>query len=160
MRETCTRVLAAALLTGAIATVVGMAALGDTPQEPTRSVAAPASSAQRSVRLKVPVVLRSRRTARARETTHVSFLARRPAVVTHTLVVVRTRRGTPQPQQRRLAAVPTPAPAAAATPVATVPAVPVVAPPAADPASQVPDTSPDPGRHGRGHAYGHDKQDD
>lgn len=158
MRETCARVLAAALLTGAIATVVGMSALVDTPQEPTRSVAAPASAVQRTVRLRVPVVLRHR----PRPTPHVEIRAPRPAAVTHALVVVHTHRAPPQPQQRRLASVPAPAPAPAAAtpPVAAAPPTPVEAPPAADPASQVPDTSPGPGRHGRGHAYGLEKQDD
>jgi hypothetical protein len=161
MRETCVRVLAAALLTGAIATVVGMAALVDTPQGSTRFVAAPASSVQRTVRLRVPVVHRHRQAARPPVTTHVTFrTAPRPAVVLQTPVVVRTHHAAPQPRQRRLAAVPAPAPAAAAAPPAAAPPTSVEALPPADPASVVPDTIPGPEGHGRGHAYGHDKQDD
>lgn len=156
MRETCARVLAAALLTGAIATVVGMAALVDTPREPMRSVAAPASAVQRTVRLRVPVVLRHR----PRPTPHLAIREPQPAVVTHALVVVRTHRARPPQRQRRLAAVAAPPPDAATPPAAAAPPTPVEAAPAADPTSEVPDTSPGPGRHGRGHAYGLGKQDD
>src|SRR5918911_362942 len=51
MRETCARVLAAALMTGAIAAVVAMSALYEAPQEAGRALTAPPSSLQRSVRL-------------------------------------------------------------------------------------------------------------
>src|SRR5205823_10823255 len=50
MRETCARVLAAALMTGAIAFAVGMPALFGTAHELGRSVLAPPSSLQRTVR--------------------------------------------------------------------------------------------------------------
>src|ERR671925_1618164 len=51
MRETCARVLAAALMTGAIAAVVAMSALYDTPQEVGPALTAPPSSLRHSVRL-------------------------------------------------------------------------------------------------------------
>src|SRR5256714_15636798 len=54
MRQTCARVLAAALMTGAIFTVVGMSALFDTPREADRALVVPPSSLQRTVRVKVP----------------------------------------------------------------------------------------------------------
>jgi hypothetical protein len=160
MRETCARVLAAALLTGAIATVVGMAALADAPQEPTRIVAAPASWIQRTVRLKVRIVARRRRSVRPAVTAHISYGTPRPAVVVSRLIVVRTHRASPQPRQRRLASVPAAPAPAAADPAAAAPPPIMEAPPPADPATQVPDTSAGPGKHGRGHAYGHEKQDD
>ena len=50
MRETCARVLAAALMTGAIAFAVGMPALFGTAHDRGRSLLAPPSSLQRSVR--------------------------------------------------------------------------------------------------------------
>ena len=50
MRETCARVLAAALMTGAIAFAVGMPALFGTAHELGRSVLAPPSSLQRTIR--------------------------------------------------------------------------------------------------------------
>lgn len=160
MRETCARVLAAALLTGAIATVVGIAALVDTPREPAHSIAAPPSTVDRSVRLAARPLPHHRRIPARLVTTHTSYRAPRPPVVTDRLVVGHLHHARQRPHQRQLAAVPAPAPAAAPTP----PPAPAPAPPAAstpkDSDPVVPDTSPGPGNHGRGHAYGHDKQDD
>jgi hypothetical protein len=51
MRETCARVLAAALMTAAIAMVVGMSALFGATSAPDTPLAAPPSSLERSVRL-------------------------------------------------------------------------------------------------------------
>jgi hypothetical protein len=162
MRETCARVLAAALLTGAIATVVAMSALVDGPREPARPIAAPLSSVQRSVRLTARIVPRHRPRAARLVTTHSTDGARRPAAATHRLVVARPQRGAPRPRPRELAAVPaTTAAPALPPPVAPAPPpAPAEASTPADPAPPVPDTSDGPGRHGRGHAYGHDKQDD
>ena len=164
MRETCARVVAAALLTGAIATVVGMSALVDTPREPTRPIAAPRSSVQRSVRLTARIVPHRERPAARLVTTQPTYVRPRPATAPHSLVVARPQRATPRPQPRRLAAVPAPAaapvPAIAPAPPAAPSPAPAQAPMPADPAPVVPDTSDGPGRHGRGHAYGHDKQDD
>ncbi len=162
MRETCARVVVAALLTGAIATVVGMSALVDTPREPARPVAAPLSSVQRSVHLTAHSVPHHRRRASQLMTTPTTYRAPRPVVVTHTLIVVRPHRAAPRPRARQLAAVPAPvaAPTPQPAPAAAPPPAPAQAPAAADPAPVVPDTSDGPGRHGRGHAYGHDKQDD
>jgi hypothetical protein len=162
MRETCARVVAAALLTGAIATVVGMSALVDAPREPTRPIAAPLSSVQRSVRLTARIVPHHRRAAARVVTPQPAYVRPRPAAETHTLVVARPHPATRRRQPRQLAAVPAPA-AAPAPPPAPQPAPappPAEAPAPADPAPVVPDTSDGPGRHGRGHAYGHDKQDD
>src|SRR5947207_7116988 len=87
MRETCGRVLAAALMTGAIATVVGMAALSDTPSEAGRPIAAPPSSLQHSVRLTVqPAPRRHPRTAPRLVTAYTIHVQPRRDVVTHSLV--------------------------------------------------------------------------
>ena len=50
MRETCARVLAAALMTGAIATAMGLPTLFESDGNPGRRLTAPPSSLQRSVR--------------------------------------------------------------------------------------------------------------
>jgi hypothetical protein len=166
MRETCARVLAAALMTGAIATVVGMSALFDTPGEVDRALTVPPSSQLRSVRVEVPpapprapaVV----RLAIAHPTRTASV---RPAILTRRLVVRRTfvaRRTRPR---RQLAAVqPKPTPA-------TQPA------PAPEPQTAPPPAPPAPGRSGKeqpkvgaggdhadqhdgGHGQGHDKREE
>jgi len=60
MRETCARVLAAALMTGAIAFALAMPAVLGTARENGRPLTAPPSSLQRSVRVTTPA-LSSRR---------------------------------------------------------------------------------------------------
>src|SRR5215831_5335180 len=164
MRETCARVLAAALLAGAIATAVGMSALVDTPRETIRPIAAPPSTVQRSVRLTAHIAPRHRARAARLVTAHTSYRAPRSAVLAHRLIVVRTHRAPARPHRRQLASAPAPAaapaPAPAPGPAPASQSAPAQAAPPADPAPAVPDTSPGPGNHGRGHAYGHDKQDD
>src|SRR5918994_5106546 len=49
MRETCARVLAAALMTGAIATAMGLPTVFESGGDPGRRFTAPPSSLQRSV---------------------------------------------------------------------------------------------------------------
>ena len=63
MRETCARVLAAALMTGAIAATLAMPAIFDSAREAGRSLTAPPSSLQRSVR--VPALAAPGQTARS-----------------------------------------------------------------------------------------------
>src|SRR6266545_2377219 len=63
MRETCARVLAAALMTGAIATALGLPAAFDSALEPGRGLTAPPSSLRHTVH--VPAVTASERPARA-----------------------------------------------------------------------------------------------
>jgi hypothetical protein len=154
MRGTCARVLAAALMTGAIATVVGMAALFGTPTEGSRPISAPPSSQQRSVRLTAHLAPRHRKSAPRRVTVHTNRIqpARQQAV--SGLAVARTRHVAPRPR-RELTSVPKPE-------AAPVPA-PAVAPTPADPPPPVTNEDDDRGKdheHGRGHAYGHDKQDE
>src|SRR5512142_2913591 len=86
MRETCARVVAAALLTAAIATVVGMSTLVDTPREPMRSIAAPPSSVQRSVRLTAQIALRRQPPAARLVTTHPTYVRPRAAMAPHNVV--------------------------------------------------------------------------
>jgi hypothetical protein len=143
MRATCARVLAAALLTAAISTVVGMSALFGTPSEAGRPIAAPPSQLQRSVRLTArPEPPRGQGTAQL-VTTHTNRPAPsiRTEVIARSLVVVRKRKPAHRWAERQLTDVkPSSEPAPA---------------PTAQPAPQA-----DGNEHGHGHAYGHDKQDE
>jgi hypothetical protein len=136
MRETCARVLAAALLAGAIATVVGMAAHLGTPNDTGRPIAAPPSSLQRTVRLTARLARRPSRPARhIVTTTTIHVQSGTPHAVTARLVVSSHRARRPEPKRQFAATVAPPVEASA---------------PAPDP----------PGNHGHGHAYGRFKQDD
>lgn len=148
MRATCARVLAAALLTAAISTVVGMSALFGTPSQTGRPISAPPSQLQRTVRL----------TGHPEPPRLVTTHTNRPApsvrteVITRSLVVVRKRKAAHRSEPRQLTDVkPASEPAAAPSPAAQPPP-PVTADDGAD-------QGPGHG-HGRGHAYGHDKQDE
>ena len=68
MRETCARVLAAALMTGAIAFAIGMPAIVGTAHNAGRSLTAPPSFLQRSVHVVASVPPRSARGGRLEET--------------------------------------------------------------------------------------------
>ena len=150
MRETFARVLAAALMTGAIATVVGMSALFEMPSEPRRPIAAPPSSLQRSVRLEAQPAPHRTRATRLQTAPPVSSLAR-PVVVTRSLVVIRPHRV--HPPVRELASVrqqPKPAPAPAPAPA-------VPQPPAAPAVVAVPPSESDKHETEHGHGPGSDK---
>jgi hypothetical protein len=155
MRETCARVLAAALMTGAIAAVVGLSALVGAPTDANPPLAAPRPVPERSVPIHVvPVRSRPHPVRRAETARRVSAPAPR-AVVTRPLVLIHTSPA--QPPRRHLATTkPKPAPTPAApTPAATPPAAPTTAvgtPPA--PAAQAEDDD----KEHHGHAYGHDKE--
>jgi len=172
MRATCARVLAAALMTGAIATVVGMSALFDTPREAGRALVVPPSSLQRTVRLRVPPAHRRARAAERLVSAHTSSSAQsRPVLVIRTLVrhttVVRQI-----PQRRRLAAVkpkPTPPVQPAPPPAPPQPATPPPAPVAPVDARAKGDEGDDQSNehgndHGQGkgheHGNGHEEHDD
>ena len=156
MRETCARVLAAALMTGAIAGTVAMSALFGPPSEADGPITAPPSSLQRSVRVEVrreplvhrtsverPVIAHSLRTTRARS-----------VVASHRLVIIRTHRM--HAVRRRLAATePKPQPVAPAAPAPEAAASPAPPPPVEETESEH-----DHGNgngNGNGNAYGHDK---
>ena len=161
MRETCARVLAAALMTGAIATVVAMSALFDTPQEVGRALTAPPSSLQRSVRVEVAAAPRHAPAAERLAPTHARTSTRTPTVIVsrqlvrRTIVVRHTR-----PPRRQLAAVkpksahvvqPAPAPTSAPQPAVT----PQPAPSADDP-SKGHDGNGQGDEHAGDHGHGHD----
>jgi hypothetical protein len=156
MRETCARVLAAALMTGAIATVVGMSALFGTPTEAGRPIAAPPSAPQRSVRIEVTPAPHRKRVERINTARPVSAPAR-PVVVARRVTIVRKQRS--RPSHRNLASTqpkplaPAPAPAPAAPAQSTVAPTPAVEPtaPAVPPATEQDDGN-------NGNAYGHDKE--
>jgi hypothetical protein len=140
MRATCARVLAAALLTAAISTVVGMSALFGTPSEAGRPIAAPPSQLQRSVRLTArPEPPRGQGTAQL-VTTHTNRPAPsvRTEVIARSLVVVRKRKPAHRSAERQLTDV---KPSSEPAPAPTAPQA-------------------DGNEHGHGHAYGHDKQDE
>ena len=149
MRETCARVLAAALMTGAIATVVAMSALFDTPQDRGGALTAPPSSLQRSVRVEVPPAPRHPPVAERLTSaqTRTSTPMRRVIVSTHVVrrtIVVRHRR----PPRRQLAAMrPKPAPVVQS---ATTPAPPAAATPPPAPSDHDPSQG-----NGHGNGNGH-----
>jgi hypothetical protein len=165
MRETCARVLAAALMTGAIATVVGFAAHVGTPTQAGSPIAVLPSLHQRSVRLTAqPAPAPRKRTSTARlVTTHTTRRPARPQVTTRGLVVVRRHRAKRAPASRELAATATATPAPQAAPVQPAPPAPQTgpapAPTSTDEGDQGEADGPGHG-HGRGHAYGQGKQDD
>jgi hypothetical protein len=154
MRETCARVLAAALMTGAIAAVVGMSALFGTPGEASRPISAPPSSLQRSVRLTAHLAPRARPRVARLVTAHTNYVPSRSSTV-RVLAVTRTRHVSPR-ARRQLTSVRKPQPAPAPAPTPAPPAVPAAP---ADPAPPDTDQNEDHG-HGHGHAHGHDKQDE
>ena len=138
-------------MTGAIATVVGMSALFNTPTEAGRPIAAPPSWQQRSVRVEVAV--HRRNNVKRIETARPISAPARPGVVTRRLVIVR-KRGS-HPPRRSLASTQRKAPA----PAPVVPSQPTVAPPPVEPAppeTVAPATEQNDDKHG--HAYGHDKE--
>jgi hypothetical protein len=152
MRETCARVLAAALMTGAIATVVAMSAMLGAPTEPGRSMAVQPSLVQRTVRLTAQLPPRHRRrTAPLVVTAHTIHVEPRPVLVTRSLVVIRPHRSRRAVQHRQLTAARPPAPPVTPTAIAAVPA-PAPVEPAPAPAGE--DAKNGGGDHGHGHGHG------
>ena len=148
MRETCARVLAAALMTGAIATVVWMSALAGTPDETIRPLAAPAAPRELSVTIRVKPAeapkKRKKKDRRVQATPASADVAAATAVVARPLAAAHPR---PAKRPTRHLAATTPKPTATTpTPAPTV-AAPVVSAPLVEPLDD----------HGNGHAYGHDK---
>jgi hypothetical protein len=157
MRETCARVLAAALMTGAIAAVVGMSALFGATGEASRPISAPPSSLQRSVRLTAHLAPRARPSVARLVTAHTNYVPSRSSTVS-VLAVTRTRHVSPR-ARRQLTSLRKPQPAPAPAPTPAPPAVPAVPAVPADPAPPDTDQNEDHG-HGHGQAHGHDKQDE
>jgi len=170
MRETCARVLAAALMTGAIATVVAMSALSGATGEAGRSFAAPPSSLKRSVPVVQVTTPRPRSIGPAARS---NSAGPRPVVVSRRLVVLRhwspprqlaAAKPKPKPAPASPAATPTPAPEPAPPTVEAAQLVetPQPAAPASEQGQQQGKSDDANGDHGngRGHAYGHDKHDE
>jgi len=160
MRETCARVLAAALMTGAIAAVVAMSALLNTPRDDGYALTAPPSSLQRSVR--VPALAAPPRPARAER--FVTALSGhtpvdRPVVVrpAATRSSVRLPRSKPKPASagRSAPKQPQPEPATRELAATTPPAA--VEPPAQAPSPQPPTESTKGKGKAKGRAKGHDR---
>jgi hypothetical protein len=157
MRETYARVLAGALVTGAIAAVVGMSALFETGKDAPLRVVAPPATLQRPVPIEVaPAAVRPQKHAVRRAVRTVS----RPvhtAVVTRPLVTIKAKRPG-SPAVRHLASSrPKPKPARVAPPTAeTQPAPAEVASVATPEPAPLVETAGDAKEH-PGHAYGHDK---
>src|SRR5262245_24019258 len=163
MRETCARVLAAGLMTGAIATLVGMAAHLGTPSVPARPIAAPPSALQRTVRLtaRPAPAPEQRRSAARLVTAHTTHVQAPPRVIRPSLAVVRRNRAPRPAPRRQLAATTTAPPPVATAAPAPVPAAAAPPPqPPAPPADDQGDAGDHGQGHGRGHAHGHDEQDD
>ncbi len=139
MRETCARVLAAALMTGAIAFALGAPALFESPREQIQSLTAPPSSLQRSVFVAALPAPKRPRPAERLVTAHSVTRASTPAAVVQT-----AREGVSRKIPRTLAAARRPKPAqppkpkaAPATDAANL--MPPPAPAAAPPAVEVQD---------------------
>jgi hypothetical protein len=114
MRETCARVLAAALMTGAIGFAIGMPAIVGTAHDAGRSLTAPPSFLQRSVHVVASAPSRSARGGRLEETQPIraaSFLeaGSTPASSRHSIKAGRSERAPkptpapPTPPSRELA---------------------------------------------------------
>jgi hypothetical protein len=162
MRETCARVLVAALLTAAIATVVGMSTLLGTPSQADPPVAAPPSALERSVRLRALPSPKRHASAPRLVTRRTIRVAPRPEVVARSLVVVRPHRvHRPAPRRRLAAAKPAPAPVVA-PPAEPDTSAPAAAPPAPSAPAEVCEGDDDRGKPGKGHDHGrgHDDQDE
>jgi hypothetical protein len=155
MRETCLRVLAAGLMTGAIAAVVGMSALVGTPSDPGGPRAAAPSSEYPAVRIHVAPAPPWRSPSKQPRSLRNVSPPIRPTVISRRVVTVHTKT-----LRRQLAASePKATPAAAPTPAVTPPAdsLPVqVQAQAPSPSLPAPDED-DAGKK-NGHGYGHDKE--
>src|SRR5712691_202188 len=160
MRETCARVLAAALMTGAIATAMGLPTLFDSAQDSGRVLTAPPSSLQRSLpapALFVPV--RRARAERLVAALSIHRSASRLATVRSvpSRRVVRAPRSAPPPATAGQSAPPAPKPETRE--LATTTPEPAVPTPAPTPHAQDGGTG-----HGKdkpkdkGKAKGHDQQ--
>jgi hypothetical protein len=136
MRETCARVLAAALMTGAIATAMGLPTLFDGAGDLGPGVTAPPSSLQRSVH--VPALSAPARPARAERLVTAQIArppAKRPAIVR----IEPSRGAVP------VGAGPPAVPAAPPAPAPPAPAPPAPAPPAPAPETrELAATTPEP----------------
>ena len=147
MRETCLRVLAAGLMTGSIAAVVGMSTLVGTPSDPGRPVAAAPPADHHAIRIHgAPAPPRRNAVKRPRSPREVSA-AIRPTVISRRVVIIHTKAPRRRLESSKPKAAPAP-PSAESPPVQVQAATP-------SPALPVPDENAG-GKNG--HGYGHDKE--
>jgi hypothetical protein len=155
MRETCLRVLAAGLMTGAIAAVVGMSTLVGTSSDPGRPIATARPAEHHPIRIHVaPAPPRRNAVKRPRSPREVSTPIRQ-TVISRRVVIIHTKAPRRQLAASKLKPKATPAPAPApASPIAESPPVHVEA---ATPSPSLPASDEnDDGKHG--HGFGHDKE--
>lgn len=151
MRETCLRVLAAGLMTGAIAAVVGMSALVGTPTDSSQPVAAAPPAEHHPIRIRVAPAPPRRNVVRRQRSPRTFSTPIQRAVISRRVVIIHTK----APRRQFASSKPkaTPAPAPAPTSAETPP----VQAQAATPSLSLPAT--DERNDGtNGHAYGHDKE--
>src|SRR6266540_5379097 len=156
MRETCARVLAAALMTGAIAFVLAMPALFESARDAGHGLTAPPSSLRRSVH--APALAAARppaRAARLAPSHSVRQPASRPAVATAAPGAVPAPRSRPRPAGAGRSAPARPEPETREL-AATTPE-PSAQPPAQASSSPSPTTTEATPGKGKGKAKGHDK---
>lgn len=155
MREKCARVLAAALMTGAVGFALAMPAFFGTAQDVGRSLTAPPSSLQRSVHVVASALSHPARAGRL-EGTHPVLAAVRAAVVrskpSHTSERASSRDSTTARQSKPD---PTPSPTPDTRELANNTAAAAVSPPAP---SRPAESSGD--GKGKGKGKGHDKAKD
>jgi hypothetical protein len=146
MRETCARVLAAALMTGAIATVVAMSTLFSMPRQSGQALTAPPSTLRRAIIVAALPPLRHR--PNRKPTRRAQGSSARPVVVVRVPVVVH---GRPRPAPRRLAEAKVKPASAARTAASVAP----VTPPPPPPTPTAPTQTTTVDAHGNGAAKGH-----
>lgn len=142
MRETCARALAAALMTGSIATLVWMSALAGTSDETMRPLATSALPPPPSVTIRVKAAKpRPKPVRRVAVAPPAAAIHSAPRTAVRQLVTVRPHRAKKRPARQLAATRPG---AAAPTPTVVPAATPEVA--------ELPDE-----QHVNGNAHGHDK---
>jgi hypothetical protein len=153
MRETCARVLAAALMTGAIAFVLAMPALFESARDAGRGLTAPPSSLRRSVQ--APALTAPTRPAGVHS---IRRPVTRPVVVRTTARAVRARRSRPHPPGADNTAPPSPRPEPETRELASTPPEPSAQPPVHISSPSAPTTAQAGPGKGKGKAKGHDKE--
>jgi hypothetical protein len=142
MRETCARVLAAALMTGAIATAMGLPTVFESGGDPGRRLTAPPSSLQRSV--STPALLAPERLPRAEQRSATALeRARATGARVGPSRTSPTQAGSkPRPAGTDKSPVPAPAPKPQPAPEPSPAPAPAVAPATRDLASTTPAPAP------------------
>jgi hypothetical protein len=153
MRETCLRVLAAGLMTGAIAVVVGMSTLVGTSSDPGRPIAAAPPAEHHPIRVHVaPARPRRNAVKRPRSPREVSTPIRQ-AAINRRVVIIHTK----APRRQLAASKPKPKATPAPAPAPPIAESPTVQAQATTPSPSLPGADVNAGGK-NGHGYGHDKE--